>query len=172
MRDQVEHHLNRARMAAQANVLGAVTPLFPVISGLERVMRKVHEDRNLKIETIVPASLKFRGEKHDLEEMAGNLFDNACKWASSRVRVSAELQDAARRPVLAISFDDDGPGLPPASRISAFARGRRLDESKPGSGLGLSIVAELAGIYGGSLTLEESELGGLSARLVLPAPGD
>ena len=172
MRQQVEHHLNRARIAAQANVLGAVTPLAPIVESLARVMDKVHQDQRLDIGTDVDAALKFRGEKHDLEEMAGNLFDNACKWATSTVRVSATPQSIGRRPFLSLSFDDDGPGLSPEERAEAVARGRRLDESKPGSGLGLSIVEELARAYGGSLTLDESALGGLSARLTLPAPGD
>jgi signal transduction histidine kinase len=172
MRDQVEHHLNRARIAAQANVLGAVTPVAPVIDALARVMEEVHQERKLDIRNEVGGDLRFRGEKHDLEEMAGNLFDNACKWAASKVRVSAGLRAIERRPFLTIAFDDDGPGLPPQARDAALARGRRLDESKPGSGLGLSIVDELARIYGGSLTLEQSALGGLSAKLTLPAAGE
>jgi signal transduction histidine kinase len=172
MRDQVEHHLNRARMAAQANVLGAVTPVAPVIADLSRVMRKVHQNRHLDIQTAVTPELRFRGEKHDLEEMAGNLFDNACKWASSRVRVSAGREMLERRPFITISLDDDGPGVPSEQRRIALSRGQRLDESKPGSGLGLSIAAELARIYGGSLRLEQSDLGGLGARLTLPAAGD
>jgi signal transduction histidine kinase len=172
MRDQVEHHLTRARMAAQANVLGAVTPVAPVIDALARVMAKVHEERQLDIETKVGPELRFRGEKHDLEEMTGNLFDNACKWAASKVRVSTGTQSIERRPFLTIGFDDDGPGLPAGERAAALARGRRLDETKPGSGLGLSIVDELAQIYGGSLMLEESALGGLSAKLTLPAPAN
>jgi signal transduction histidine kinase len=170
MRDQVEHHLNRARMAAQTNVIGAVTPVAPVIDGLARVMRKVHRERAIQIETRVAPELRFRGERNDLEEMVGNLFDNACKWAKSRVRVSAGRGDGGRR--MAISFEDDGPGLPPERREAALSRGGRLDESKPGSGLGLSIVSELAHVYGGRLELEASELGGLAARLTLPAPGD
>ena len=172
MRNQVEHHLNRARMAAQANVLGAVTPVGPVIASLSRVMRKVHQERNLDIQADVAPELRFRGEKHDLEEMTGNLLDNACKWAASRVRVSAGRQTIGRRPFVTISLDDDGPGLTPENRLAAISRGHRLDESKPGSGLGLSIVVELARIYGGSLKLEQSDLGGLGARLTLPAPGD
>ena len=172
MRNQVEHHLNRARIAAKANVLGAVTPVGPVISSLERVMAKVHEERHLDIKTDVGAELRFRGEKHDLEEMTGNLFDNACKWAASKVRVSVGSCSVERRPFVTIAFDDDGPGLPAGERAAALSRGRRLDETKPGSGLGLSIADELARIYGGSLKLEESALGGLSARLTLPAPGE
>jgi len=104
--------------------------------------------------------------------MAGNLLDNACKWAKSGVKVSVRREDGGRRPFVTLVIDDDGAGLPPEDREAALARGSRLDESKPGSGLGLSIVVELARIYGGGLTLEASELGGLSARLRLPAAGD
>ncbi len=171
MRDQVEHHLNRARMAAQANVLGAVTPVGPVITALARVMAKVYQERGLDVEADAGPGHRFRGEKQDLEEMAGNLFDNACKWAASKVRVSITQRSIERRPFLTISFDDDGPGLTLEERALALSRGHRLDETKPGSGLGLSIVDELARIYGGSLKLEGSPLGGLSAQLTLPAAG-
>jgi len=171
MRSQVEHHLNRARIAAQAKVLGAVTPIEPALSALVRVMDKVHQERDLAIEVEVPPELRFRGEKQDFEEMAGNLLDNACKWAKSRVRVSARRSDG-RRSFLVVSIDDDGAGLPAEDREAALSRGHRLDESKPGSGLGLSIAAELAGIYGGKLALDGSALGGLRATLTLPAAGE
>jgi signal transduction histidine kinase len=172
MRNQVEHHLNRARIAAQTNVLGVVTPVEPAVSALARVMAKVHQDRKIAIEVDVAPQLRFRGEKQDLEEMAGNLLDNACKWATSRVLISAKREAGERRPFLTLAFDDDGPGLPPEGREAALARGARLDETKPGSGLGLSIVSELARVYGGKLSLEHAALGGLSARLTLPAAGD
>ncbi len=172
MRDQVEHHLNRAQIAAQTNVLGVVTPVAPALAALARVMTKVHQDRKVAIAVDIPPTLRFRGEKHDLEEMAGNLLDNACKWGTAQVRVTARREVRERRPFLTLQFDDDGPGLPPEGRAAALSRGKRLDETKPGSGLGLSIVAELARVYGGGLSLESSDLGGLSARLTLPAAGD
>ncbi len=172
MRSQVEHHLNRARIAAQANVLGAVTPIEPAIAALARVMEKVHQARGLAIAIDLPPGLRFRGEKQDFEEMAGNLLDNACKWAKSHVRISAARDDSGRRPFITLAIDDDGPGLPPEHRAAALSRGGRLDETKPGAGLGLSIVLELARVYGGALTLEASDLGGLSARLRLPAAGE
>lgn len=172
MRSQVEHHLNRARIAAQANVLGAVTPIEATLAALTRVMGKVHQERRLAIAVEVPGGLRFRGEKQDFEEMAGNLLDNACKWARSRVRISAKREEGERRPFVVLAFDDDGPGLAPEDRAAALSRGGRVDESKPGSGLGLSIVVELARIYGGGLTLDTSDLGGLSARLKLPAAGE
>jgi signal transduction histidine kinase len=172
MRSQVEHHLNRAQIAAQTNVLGVVTPVEPAVSALARVMAKVHRDRDIAIEVDVAPQLRFRGEKHDLEEMAGNLLDNACKWAATRVRISARRDESERRPFLTLAFEDDGPGLPPEGRSAALSRGTRLDETKPGSGLGLSIVAELARVYGGKLSLESAALGGLSAQLTLPAAGE
>jgi signal transduction histidine kinase len=171
MRDQVEHHLNRARMAAQVNVIGAVTPVEPVLAGLARVMRKVHGGREIEITVDVAPDLIFRGERQDLEEMIGNLLDNACKWAVMRVRVSGVREMVERRATLKLAIDDDGPGLAAEERQAALARGGRLDETKPGSGLGLSIVVELARIYGGQFDLRDSELGGLSARLTLPAAG-
>ncbi len=172
MRSQVEHHLNRAQIAAQTNVLGVVTPVEPAVAALARVMGKVHQDRKIAIEVDVAPQLRFRGERQDLEEMAGNLLDNACKWAATRVRISARRGEGARRPFLTLAFDDDGPGLPPEGRAAALSRGKRLDETKPGSGLGLSIVAELARVYGGELSLDDAALGGLSARLTLPAAGE
>jgi signal transduction histidine kinase len=96
--------------------------------------------------------------------MLGNLMDNACKWAKSRVRVSVAFDGSH----LAISVDDDGPGIPPARREAALRRGERLDQTVRGSGLGLDIVGELTELYRGSLTLEDSPLGGLRAELNLP----
>jgi signal transduction histidine kinase len=110
--------------------------------------------------------LFFRGERQDFEEMAGNLMENACKYGGGTVR--ATLRAAADHRML-LTIEDDGPGLAAEARETALKRGGRLDESVPGQGLGLSIVAELARLYGGDLKLEESELGGLSATLTLPA---
>ena len=137
-----------------------------------RVMRKVHQNRQLEIQSDVAPDLRFRGEKHDFEEMAGNLVDNACKWAGARVAVEVVCErpdPASEREVVRIVVDDDGRGLSPSEREQVAKRGQRLDETKPGSGLGLSIVVELAGLYGGGLTLGTAPLGGLRAELVLPA---
>jgi signal transduction histidine kinase len=111
--------------------------------------------------------LKFQGEKQDFEEMVGNLLDNACKWAGSRVWVTASRTDGDGNFVVLV--DDDGPGLTQVERAKAVKRGQRLDETKPGSGLGLSIVADLAHLYKGRFELEPSPQGGLRARLQLPA---
>ncbi|MDH3194736.1 MAG: ATP-binding protein [Hyphomicrobiales bacterium] len=169
MRDQIHHHLDRARMAAQTNVIGAVTPVAPVIEGILRVMRKVHEARGITIADDVQTDLRFRGEKQDLEEIVGNLVDNACKWAASRVTIKARSDKALGESRLHLTIEDDGPGLPGDSRQRALRRGARLDESKPGSGLGLSIVFELVELYGGTISLEDAAAGGLSAQIFLPA---
>jgi signal transduction histidine kinase len=170
MRDQVDYYLNRARAAALAGTLGALTEVAPVIAGLSRTFSKIHVDRQLAIEDRVAPGARFRGERQDLEEMVGNLVDNACKWAKSRVVVAADVVHGDGPASLQITVDDDGPGLPEPAREEVLRRGRRLDETKPGSGLGLSIVAELAGLYRGYLHLEASPLGGL--RAVLAVPGD
>jgi signal transduction histidine kinase len=171
MRDQVERHLERARLAARVAVIGTVIEVRPVAMALIRTMEKIHHDRGIAIEFDAPEHARFRGEQQDLEEMVGNLVDNACKWAQSRVSIEAfpERPDpSSERQYLRIVVDDDGPGLSPSEREQVARRGRRLDETKPGSGLGLSIVVELATLYGGRLTLGTAPIGGLRAELVLP----
>ena len=171
MRDQVAHHLERARIAARLTIVGNVTEVVPVIEALRRTMEKIHRDRGIAIDVAAPDQAKFRGERQDLEEMVGNLVDNACKWAASRVFIEVLVQPAAEpdaEPKLRIVVDDDGRGLSAAERAQVSRRGQRLDESKPGSGLGLSIVVDLAALYGGGLTLAAAPIGGLRAELVLP----
>jgi signal transduction histidine kinase len=172
MRDQVARHLERARLAARLTVVGSVTEVVPVVTALARTMEKIHRDKNLAIEVHADEQAQFHGERPDLEEMIGNLVDNACKWASSRVviEVVRERPDALNeRQIVRIMVDDDGRGLSPSEREQVAKRGQRLDETKPGSGLGLSIVVELAALYGGSLTLGTAPEGGVRAELVLPA---
>jgi len=172
MRDQVSRHLERARIAARAAVVGSVTDVAPVVTGLTRTMEKIYHPRGIAIDVEAPDGVRFRGERQDLEEMLGNLVDNACKWAQARVSVEVTPERALGAPPqqnLRIVVDDDGPGLAPGERERVARRGQRLDESKPGSGLGLSIVLELAALYGGGLTLSNAPIGGLRAELVLPA---
>ncbi len=171
MRNQVAHHLERARIAARVTTIGTVTEVGPVIEALSRTMEKIHRDREIGVDLRIPIGTKFRGERQDLEEMIGNLVDNACKWAEQRIFIEVGLErrtgiDADS--ILLITVDDDGPGLSPDERIQVARRGQRLDESKPGSGLGLSIVADLATLYGGSFTLNAAPTGGLRAELTLP----
>lgn len=173
-RTQVDHHLVRSRAAAAVGVPGLRTPLRPVLEGLLRLMNKVHAGRGLNVTLLAcEDELAFRGEAQDLHEMLGNLIDNACKWAASRVEVHAgEHVAGGSGPLdagqLRICIDDDGPGLPPEVREAVFARGVRADERMPGAGLGLSIVRELAQLYGGEVRVEVSPWGGLRAVLELP----
>jgi len=172
MRDQVAYYLDRARMIAHVDVIGRVTEVRPVADAIGRALGRINRDRNLKIVVDCPDDARFQGERQDLEEMLGNLADNACKWARSRVAitVAVEIAKEERHPRrLRISVDDDGPGLTAEQRAQGIKRGRRLDESKPGSGLGHSIVADLAQSYRGHFRLEAAALGGLSAQLDLPA---
>ncbi|WP_300543471.1 sensor histidine kinase [Maricaulis sp.] len=166
MTSQVEHHLRRARAAAHAKALGARTEVAPTIRDLARTLGKINAAKGLAITADAPEDLGFKGERQDLEEMVGNLMDNACKWARSRVRVTAQRSSERE---LAILIEDDGPGLDESECEAALQRGVRLDEQAPGSGLGLAIVGDLARAYDGALTLSRSELGGLSARIGLPA---
>ena len=173
MRDQVNYYLDRARISARVGLVGRVTQVRPAAEAITRALDRIYRDRELAICLECPPEARFQGEKQDLEEMLGNLADNACKWARSQVAlavsVAADPAFAGKRRLM-ISVDDDGPGLTPTERAQSIKRGRRLDESKPGSGLGHSIVADLAQSYRGHFRLEKSPLGGLRARLDLPSP--
>lgn len=166
----VDWHLRRARVAG-ASLAGYKTPLRPVVEALQRVMHKVYarsadQAQPLQLTLQIADDVSFAGEMQDLQEMIGNLLDNACKWARSRVHVEA-VREGKR---LRLWIDDDGPGLTPEQREQVLARGVRADERMPGSGLGLNIVHELVQSYGGALSLARSPLGGLRAELQLPAP--
>ncbi|HEX3218259.1 MAG TPA: ATP-binding protein, partial [Aestuariivirgaceae bacterium] len=171
MRDQIGHYLDRARMAARAGAIGRVTPVEATAEPLVRAIERLHGEKGIAIACAIQPGAKFQGEKQDLEEMLGNLLDNAFKWAKRRisVEVTAARGETAGRHWLSVKVGDDGPGLPEDRREEALKRGRRLDETKPGSGLGLNIVNETAAMYGGSVNLERSVLGGLMATLRLPA---
>ncbi|NMD09262.1 MAG: sensor histidine kinase [Phyllobacteriaceae bacterium] len=172
MREQVNLYLDRARRAARAQTVGSATDVEPVLQALARTLQRINRDRGLEVLVEPFPPLKFRGERQDLEEMVGNLMDNACKWSKSKVVVRGKLlpqMGEDGRPWMLIEVDDDGPGLPPEQRATAMKRGQRLDESKPGSGLGLNIVSETAAMYGGRADLDQADLGGLRAILRLPA---
>ena len=164
MQTNVEHYLKRARMVARAETLGARTDIVPVVDGLARMLNRLFDAQGINVTVEGGARAIFRGEKQDLEEMVGNLMENACKWAKSEVLVS--VRDTAQ--ALTIEVEDDGRGLSSEERADALQRGVRLDETTPGTGLGLSIVKELAELHRGSLELDEAALGGLKARLRFP----
>jgi signal transduction histidine kinase len=165
MRRQVDHYLSRARAAGSLDVLGNRTQVSVVLDDLARVIARIHAERGIAIDSACGQTIYFRGERQDLEEMTGNLIDNACKWAASRVRVRCAKQGAR----LTITVEDDGPGLTQDERAQVGERGERLDESVPGSGLGLAIVRDISKLYGGFFTLDASPMGGVLARLELPA---
>jgi signal transduction histidine kinase len=165
MRRQVDHYLSRARAAGSLDVLGNRTQVCAVLDDLARVIARIHAARGIVVDAECTGDLYFRGERQDLEEMLGNLIDNACKWARARVRVRCERQGGR----LVLTIEDDGPGLSVEQRSQVGERGERLDETVPGSGLGLAIVRDISKLYGGFFGLDESSLGGLLARLELPA---
>ncbi len=166
MRAQVDHHLRRARAAARAQLLGERTPVAEVLDEMAVMLERVFEEKGVEIDWRAPDDLGFRGERQDLQEILGNLIENACKWARRRVRISAGPTGMGQ---MVVVVEDDGPGLPADQREAALQRGARMDETTPGSGLGLSIVVELTRAYGGGITLADSEMGGLKALLELPA---
>lgn len=165
MRRQIDYHLAHARAAAAGPALGARTAVKASTDALARTLHQLHADRGLVIDSQVSPAHAVRCQREDVDEMIGNLMDNACKWARSRVVVNSSDADG----FITIAVDDDGPGLPSAMRAFVLQRGARIDEALPGSGLGLAIVRDLAEVYGGSISLETSADGGLSARLSLPA---
>jgi signal transduction histidine kinase len=165
MRDQVEHHLRRARAAARAQGSGERTEVAPVLDEIARTLERIFRAEAVEIDWDADEELSFLGERQDFQEMAGNVMENACKFSRGRVRAKAQALGPSR---LRLSVEDNGPGLPPDQREEMLKRGARLDESAPGSGLGLSIVRELALAYGGSLALSQSSLGGLRIDIDLP----
>jgi signal transduction histidine kinase len=170
MADQVNLYLDRARMAARIGVIGRVTEVRPVGESIIRALERIYRDKHIAFSLECPPGARFQGERQDLEEMLGNLLDNASKWARSKVTLAISSLPAGNGSGswLEIRVDDDGPGLTAEQLADPIKRGRRLDETKPGSGLGHSIVADLAHSYSGKLELARSEHGGLSAKLTLP----
>ncbi len=169
---QITHHLDRARVAGQANVIGAITDVLPVAEAIKRTMERLHFDKSIAMTLSCPKTARFAGEKQDLEEILGNLVENACKWANSRVEIAIEIMpatDSSKIEYLHIVVDDDGAGLSAVERNEMLHRGTRFDETKPGSGLGLSIVAELINLYKGNLVLASAPMGGLRVELNLPS---
>ena len=165
MRNHVDHHLRRARAAARAQGLGERTEVAPILEELALTLERIFRDRDMEIDWRAPDDLCFLGERQDLLEMAGNVLENACKYSRGKVRVTASPTVPTR---LSLVVEDNGPGLPPEARVEVLKRGARLDESEPGSGLGLSIVDELARAYGGAVDLSDSGMGGLKVTLELP----
>jgi signal transduction histidine kinase len=165
MREQVDHHLRRARASARPQGGGERTEVAPVLEELALTLERIFRDKGVEIDWRCPDDLYFHGERQDFMELAGNVMENASKWCRGRVRAVAQAVSPTR---LTLAVEDDGPGLAAEDRDEVLQRGARLDESAPGSGLGLSIVAELANAYGGDVALGDAALGGLKVTLSLP----
>ena len=164
MQRHVDYHLAQARAAASGSAPGTQCALHESVDGLLRALRRLHADRALAFEVQVAADHVVRAQRADLDEMLGNLLDNACKWAAGRVAIASSVEGDA----VVVHVDDDGPGLDPSMRSKVLQRGVRADEAAPGSGLGLAIVRDLVDLYGGSIALTDSPLHGLRATLRLP----
>jgi signal transduction histidine kinase len=164
MASQLDRHLARARVAASGPAGTDRCDVGACAAALVRALSVIHASRQLTMTIEVPPDLTVRIRQDDLEEILGNVLDNACKWARSRVALSAARQGTC----VVVTVDDDGAGLPAGLREKVLERGVRLDEAAPGSGLGLAIVGDLTDHYGGDITLHESDLGGLRARVSLP----
>jgi len=165
MRQQIDYHLARTRAAAAFDVPGARVPVAPSVAAIHRTLARLYVDRELQFAIEIPADHVFRGEQQDLEEMLGNLMENACKWARCRIAATSRHDDG----LLTITIEDDGPGLAHEQQGHALVPGARFDDNVPGTGLGLAIVRDLATLYNGSIKLGSSTLGGLRAELILPA---
>ena len=165
MRRQIDYHLAHARAAASGATPGARCSVRASAEGLTRTLLRLHAGRGIAIDVVLAGDEIVRAEREDLDEMLGNLLDNACKWARSRVAIDA----AANGGGVLITVDDDGPGLEPAMWEAVLQRGVRADEAAPGSGFGLAIVRDLAELYGGTIALGAAPMGGVRAGLHLPA---
>jgi signal transduction histidine kinase len=170
MRAEVDRYLDRARAAAGRRVVGATADVMRSVESLAKVLRRAHLDRAVEIETDGSPDVRARIERRDLEELVGNLMDNACKFGRGRVRVTVapDTRAAADRPMVTIAVEDDGAGLPEDKYADVIGRGRRLDETVPGSGLGLAIADEIVEAYGGRMVLGRSEMGGLRVTVEIP----
>jgi len=168
MKRQVDYHLAQARaVGAAASSPGTACALRESADGVVRALNRIYAERGIAVDVHVPTDLSVRVQREDLDEMIGNLLDNAYKWGKSHVTIHA----FRREDVVEISVEDDGSGLAPGMRETVLQRGVRADEALPGSGLGLAIVRDLAQVYGGAIALDTSPLGGLRARLTLPYKG-
>ncbi|MGZ7080577.1 MAG: ATP-binding protein, partial [Thermoanaerobaculia bacterium] len=157
MRRQVDYHLSLARASASGATTGVRSSVLDSVDGLVRTLLRLHSERGIRIDVSVPAEHTVRVRREDLDEMLGNLLDNACKWTATRVTIASTMSG----PHVVITVDDDGPGLDPAMRAAVLQRGVRADEAAPGSGFGLAIVRDLAELYGGAIALDRAPQGGV-----------
>ncbi len=170
MQVQIQHYLQRARIAAQRDSVVFRTPVAPVLERMRRVTAKLNPAFDISFRNNLPNAV-FAGEQEDLEEIIGNLLENAGKWGRKSINISLAAVSGGQRQ-FEIVIEDDGPGLAADKIEAALKRGSRVDETKPGTGLGLAIVQDTVREYGGSLHLGKSALGGLCVRVLLPLTED
>ena len=168
MRQQIDYHLAHSQAAAATIAANPAIrcSVSESVEGLVRTMQHLHAERRLQITVDTPADHVVRARREDLDEMIGNLLDNACKWSKSSINLYSRRSPG----FVSIVIDDDGPGIPAALRQQVLQRGVRADESAPGSGLGLAIVRDLVDLHRGKIELSESPAGGLRATLTAPVP--
>ena len=176
--DKIERHIKsylaRDKGHFPSPMTSGRTNLLPVIRSLSNALEKQYYDKNIKVHINADETLFFRGLRNDLEEMLGNIMENAFKWSQNAVWVSAEAvaNPGVAGSMVGLVIEDDGPGIPSNLREELFERGKRADETTPGTGLGLSIVRQISALYGGDITLKTSLKGGLKAILVVPGEAD
>ena len=164
MRRQVDAHLARSRVDLSKHRVLTPIAASDAVAGVVRTLSQLYAERGLTFAVAVDPGLHVLVAREDLDELVGNLLDNACKWARTRCSVTAR-QAGAR---VVVIVEDDGPGISAEMRSQVLTRGARADEAVPGTGLGLAIVRDLTAAYGGKIVLDESPLGGLRARIDLP----
>ncbi len=170
IRRHVDYQLARARAVGYSRHIKTKTEVEVSLINVGRTIQRLYKDRGLALEVEIEPGLKFQGEKRDLEEILGNLMDNAAKWAKTKIKITAISKRSNGKPhTFTLSVEDDGPGVDRAQRPSLYKRGKRLDEGVPGSGLGLAIVRDISQGYGGKIHLKRSPLGGLKVEVILPA---
>ena len=165
----IEHQMKRAATSGGVLLGQAPVPLAPVVAELRVALLKVYGNKDLLFQVAIPPEVAFIGDRADLTEMLGNLLDNACKWAKARVRIEATLDGTAvSRIALGLVIEDDGIGIAEADRARVLVRGGRADEATPGHGIGLSMVHDTVALYGGTMRIDASPLGGARFELKLP----
>lgn len=162
----VSRYLDRAQLAARTAIRGRATPIEPAISKITNVLQKLNKDKVLYVELSLKSAMHFHGDAEDFDEIVGNVLDNALKWANTEVKLLVTAEDTNS---FVLIVEDDGPGIPEDKLQSILKRGIRLDEQKPGSGLGLGIVKELVQVYGGTIELSRAKINGLRVQIRLPA---
>ena len=170
MTDIIAHQLKRAAASGGALLGQAPVEVAQLVVDLRAALLKVYAGKDLSIELAIAPGSQFVGDRGDLMELLGNLVDNACKWCRSHVRVTVTTDEhAGVRERLSLVVEDDGPGISEEDRARVLQRGVRMDESVPGHGLGLAMVRNTVDLYGGTVSIDASPLGG--ARFSLRLPG-